>query len=1071
LDPSRSAVPTATVTLENVDSGIKATAQTNSSGYYRFPTLPAATFNVRVTATGFQAEQLTGIHLELDETRTVNVTLKVGAASTTVTVNAEAAAVELSDARVSSVIQNSEMQTMPIAGNNILALTILTPGVIGTTQGTGSNTFSGQSTPGLNGAGTRTEQNGYALDGATVVSMVRNSYDNLTPNEESIEDVHVSVNDYSAESGRNAGTYVNALTKSGSNTFHGSLLFFHEDNVLTSRTLFQNTVNPLTGRVLPVSRRNEGGGSIGGPVIKNKMFLFGAFDVLRQVVSDGTLYTVETPQFAQWVGQNFPNNHSAYLMNNFAPDFIPSTGFKTAGSLLGTNCSNLASLSTPITFTGSTDTIPCNMNVLGEGVSPYGQDHAPFQFNVRWDYNISDKDRLYFQYYRDNSLDFTGSDVRPAFSYLTWYHNYTMTVDETHTFSPTLINEFKSYALRTAGLVQCKDCNIPTISITGVTSGYGLGGPTPFTQNNFYWQDNVTKIKGAHTIKAGVEFERLDANWNPGPSYERPGFSFTTVPGFVEDNPFSETNIGFNPQNGSVFQAAAAERYFRTEEFVQDTWKVRSNLTFTYGVRYSYNGRVAQATGGNNVEFPSGCTSFVNCIENGVDQPKHYVFDHQPMDLFSPRLGIAWDPFGNGRTSVRFGAGVYHDPLQSQVWGGQHYTPPLYIIVSEAQNLAAPLNQPLYSFGANTTDPYNFPRPPGLTGVVGLDSHNGSLIAPANVVWDQENLGSPSTYSYFLGIQRSLTSTLTLEVNYVGNIGRHLYAQWDVNRYDGSIIANNGTVGHLNNSFGAIDYTCSCFNSSYSSGNLLLRQQVSHGLFVQAAYTYGHARDQSDTFGGGLAVQDAYNTKLEWANSGFDVAQKLATAIVYNIPTPHFSSAFVRGAIGGWVINAITVLQTGAPYTVTCSNPFAPVKNSAGAIVGNTGCNYNADGDTYARPNAPSFVPSQINMSLNNLVSGPGAFTTSQFPAPCLGCDGNLSRNTYINPGYANTDMSLQRVFNLPWFTGEKKSTLLFRVDAFNSFNRVDLGGISANIASTTFGKVTSTGPARTFQVGAKFRF
>jgi hypothetical protein len=1068
VDPSRAVVPSATVTLQNLDSGVKATAQTNSSGYYRFPALPAATFKVSISAGGFKPEEVTGIRLELDETRTVNVTLQVGSASTSVTVSAEAAAVELSDARVSGVIQNSEMQSLPIAGQNILALTILAPGVIGTSQGTGSNTFSGQSTPGLNGAGTRTEQNGYGLDGSTVGSMVRNSYDNLTPNQESIDDVHVRVNDYSAENGRNAGVYVNALTKSGSNTYHGSLLFFHQDNVLTSRTLFQNTLNPLTGRVLPASRRNEGGGSLGGPVLKNKMFLFGAFDLLRQSNADATSYTVETPQFAQWVEQNFPNNKSAYLMKNFAPDFVPSANFKTAGSLLGVNCGSNPSQS--ITFTGSAAQIPCGMNVLGAGVSPYVQNHEPYQWNLRWDYNLSDKDRLYFQYYKDIALDFSGNDVRPVFSYLNWFHNYILTVDETHTFSPTLINEFKTYALRTAGLVQCTDCNIPSISITGVSSGFGIGGPTPFTQNNFYWQDNVTKIKGAHTIKAGIDVERLDANWNPGPSYERPSFSFTSVANFVEDNPFTESNIGFNPQNGSVLQAAAAERFFRTEAFAQDTWKITPHLTLTYGARWAYNGRVAQATGGNNVEFPSGCTSFVNCIANGVDQPKHYVFDKSPLDVLSPRIGIAWDPFGNGKTSVRFGAGVFHDPLQSQVWGGQHYTPPLYIIVTESQNLAAPLNQPLYAFGANATDPYNFPRPSGLNGAVGLDSHNGSLIAPANITWDQENIGSPTTYSWFLGVQRSLTSSLTLEANYVGNIGRHLFAQWDVNRYDDSILANNGTVGHINNSFGTIGYTCSCFNSSYTSGNVILRKRMSHGMFLQAAYTLGHARDQADSFGGGLPIVDAYNTKLEWGNAGFDVGQKLALAAIYEIPTPRFSSAFVRGAISGWSLNWITILQTGTRFQVTCSTPFSAVRNSAGTIVGDSGCDWNADGTNNDRPNAPLFTPGSLNYSLNSLVNT-GIWTASQFPTPCLGCIGNLGRDTYSNPGYADSDLSMQKTWTMPWFTGDRKSTLLFRVDAFNAFNRVNLSGITADMANVNFGKVTSTGPARTFQLGAKFRF
>jgi hypothetical protein len=307
-------------------------------------------------------------------------------------------------------------------------------------------------------------------------------------------------------------------------------------------------------------------------------------------------------------------------------------------------------------------------------------------------------------------------------------------------------------------------------------------------------------------------------------------------------------------------------------------------------------------------------------------------------------------------------------------------------------------------------------------------------------------------------------------VNYVGNIGRHLFAQWDLNRYNDSILINNGVVGHLNKSFGTINYSCACFNSSYNSGNVLLRQRTSRGLFVQAAYTYGHAIDQADTFGGGLGIIDAWNTRNEKGNAGYDVTQKLAFSVVYLIPTPHLSPAFLNQAIGGWQLSTITVLQTGTRFSVTCSNPFTAVRNSAGTIVGNSGCDYNADGNTSDRPNAPAFAASQIDMSLNNLINV-GAFTASQFPAPCLGCVGNLGRDTYTNPGYADVDLSMQKIFSTPWFTGDKKASLLFRVDAFNALNRVNLGGISAGMSATNFGKVTSSGPARTFQVGAKFRF
>jgi Carboxypeptidase regulatory-like domain len=1064
-DPSRAVIPAATITLENIDTGVRSSAQTNSSGYYRFPTLPAGSFNVTVASPSFKSTEVTGIHLELGETRTVNVTLQLGATTSAITIGAEASSVELSDARVSGVIENQQIQALPIAGQNFLSLTILTPGVIGTVAP--ANVFSGQVQPAINAAGTRQEQNGFSVDGSTVTSMVRHGNTNLQPNEESIQDVRVTVNNFSAEQGSDAGASINVLTKSGTNGYHGSASFFHQDNILTSRTVFQNVPNALTGRVLPVSRRNEWAGSFGGPVIKNKMFLFGSTDILRQASADANIYTVETPQFAQFVEQNFPNNKSAYLFKNFAPSFTPSSSFKTAGSLLGTNCSSLSSPGASIT--SPIGAIPCNLNVLGNGVSPQQITQAPHQWNVRWDYNIRDQDRLYFQWYRDVAATYTGSTVRPVFSYISPFHNFLGTIDETHTFSPSLINEFRTSAVRTLGNIFCSQCTIPSISITGVTGGFGSGGPTPFSQNNFEQRDNVTWIHGGHTVKAGVQVQRLDANWDPEPGYERPSFSFTSVFNFVLDNPFSEGNIGFNPTNGSVIAPAAAERQTTIQAFGQDTWKITPTFTLTYGLRWEYYGTVAQKTGGQNVEWQTG-TDLRSRIADGKDVSKANVFDHAPKLNFAPRLSFAWDPFGTGKTSVRFGTGMFWDALTSQVWGGQHYTPPLYEIVTVAQNLAAPLNQPLYAFGGSATDPYNFPRPPALAGAIGLDSHNGSILAPANIQWDDENLHNPYTLSYFLGIQRALTPTLTLEVNYVGNAGRHLYGGWDQNRYDDSILSNNGVVGHLNPSFGSINYTCACLNSSYNSGNILLRERSNHGLFLQAAYTYGHALDQSDTFGGNIAFIDAWNTRQEKGNSGFDVSQKLALSAVYQIPTPHFSSSLVRGAVGGWQLSGITILQTGARFSVTCSLPFAAVRNSAGAIVGDSGCDYNADGTNNDRPNAPSFAAGSLNYSKQSLIST-GVFTASQFPAPCLGCVGNLGRNTYSNPGYADTDLSMQKIFTTPWFTGDKTAHLQVRVDAFNAFNRVNLGGITGDLSNVNFGKVTGASPARTFQLGAKFRF
>lgn len=1058
-DPSRAAIAGATVTVMNVATGIKTTAQTSSTGYFLFPTLPAAVFKLSVSAPGFKVTELSDLVLEVGERRTANVTLEIGTQATSVTVKAEAASVDLSSANVATVIESRYLADLPLSGRSFLALAMGTPGVTGVSVP--SDVFGGESQINVNVAGQRGEQNGFSVDSGTVSSMVRHGRTNLTPNAESIQELQVSVTDFSASRGNDAGGSIAVLTKSGSNAFHGSLSFFHQDNVLTSRSVFQNTKNTITGRVLPVSRRNETSGSFGGPIIKNRTFIFGSFDILRQTSAAGGTTTVETSDFSNFVQQKFPSNKSAFLLKTYPSVVVPVTNFKTAGNLLGVNCSSLASPSTPVT--SPIGSVPCNMNITGDGVSPISTPRNPWQWNVRLDHMLTNSDRLYFSGFRNVEESYSGSTNRPAFSYMYPIYNWYGSVNETHTFTSSLLNEVRFTVTRVHGEIQCRECQIPTFNITGMNA-FGIGGPVPFIQNNYELVDNVSWTKGAHSIKAGFQISRLQSNWKPTASYQRPNFNFNNVWDFVNDSPFSETGIGLNPITGSVYTPDVAERQHTHSWFIEDAWKVRSNLTVSFGLRWEAYGKVNQATMGNNVQWLSG-NDTLSRIADGKNITKFNILNNGDWNNYAPRLSFAWDPFGKGKTSIRAGAGIFYDFLPSQLYGGAHFTPPIYMLITASPQTAPLL--PLYAFGASGKDPFQFPRPAGLQVITGLDKHNGSTFARADITWIDPSLRSSYTESFFVGVQHAVTSTMTVEANFISNQGRKLYAKYNVNRIAGDLIRNNGVLKRLNPSFGGIDYGQSNFTSAYNGGTISVRQRAIHGLLYNVAYTFGRAIDYADGFGGGLQIQDPWNLKLDRAAAGYNVPQKLAFSAVWQIPSAT-RTALLKNLTEGWQLSGITILQAGMPFSVNCSKPFAAVRNSSGIITGNSGCDFNADGSNFDRPNTPSFG-NVINMDRQTLLTG--VFKVADFPLPALGQVGNLGRNMFTNAGMANTDLSMMRIFKLPWF-GPEKADLQFRAEAFNAFNRVCLGGISSDLNSSTFGRVTSVStPARRFQFGLRLSF
>ena len=1056
-DPHGAAVPNATLTLRNTETGNSVTATSTGAGYYRFGSLPSAVFKMGATAAGFKTSELAEFRVQIAETKTMNMALELGAQATIVSVSDRPSLIETSEGRVSAVIEGQKLADLPLVGRNFYSLVVLTPGVTGLpTGGTQAyaqslvDVFIPEYGVNMNAGGLRSEQNRFTVDSSSVTSMVRGGVVNVTPNAESIQELRVSVNNFSAEGGAGAGASVAAISKSGTNQIHGVASFYHTDNKLQARNEFTS--------ILPVFRKNEWIGSFGGPLIKNRTFGFFAVDGLSSGVATASVQRTVTPEFLALVQTLKPNSLGTSLLKKYPSEVSANRNYQTAGTIAGINCAGLASPSATITTVlGS---MPCNLNVTGDADFTVTTPRHGLQWNGRLDHEFSPNDRFFGSVFR-NDLHTIGGQFRAAFRAPSDQYTENLGLNWTHIFSPSLLNEAAGSVVRAFGNNGCRDCRVPTITVTNL-GGFGNGGPTIFAQNNYEFRDALSWNKGSHSFKTGFNMQKLQSNFNPTLGYQRPNFTFLNVFDFANDDPQTEGNIGFNPITGSPNVPNVAERQQLLAGFAQDNWKILPNLSINFGLRWEFFGKVNEPTGLTNGIFQGG-NDFTSRIANGKTDFVKNIYTKPDYNNFGPRFSIAWDPTHKGKTSIRAGAGLFYDVAASQLYGGSHFNPPIWAIASASK--ATPPFLPLFGLGQSDTDPYNFPRPGNIK--TGLDSRNGLISGLADVTWVDAGMKNSYVENWFFGIQQSLGQNWALEGNYVGSGGRKLYGKFNVNRVNGDLL--DGRLDRLNPSFGAINYAMAPFTSSYNGGNFSLKKRLGNGLSFDAAYTFGKAIDYLSGFTAGQPV-DISNWRSIRGLADFNVAKKLAFSLTYQVPALSHYNTLVRGVAGGWQFGSVTILQSGNPYTVTCGTAFVAVKDATGKVVGNSGCDYNADGVNYDFPNAPLKPLNVSGLSRSSYLTG--IFAVSDFPVPSLGQEGNLGRNTYVGPGFANTDISLMKNFAMPWFTGDKGSNLQVRAESFNLFNRVNLGQPVSTLQTTaSFGRSVTARAARNIQFGMRFSF
>jgi hypothetical protein len=1059
MDSSGAPVPDAEGVATNQDTGVTQSTTTDSQGLFRFQNLPPGLYSVEIRAKGFEIWKLSDLRIEGNQTRTIYPKLAVGQQQETVEVVADAGTVETAKSSVARTLETKTIEDAPLVGGSLYAsVATLSPGLTGSggafggagsSGSQGTNSFNTEPGFQINAAGQRQEANEYQVDGSSVNGNSRDGIANLQPESDTVAELRISANVISAEKGRESGALIEVFTKAGTNKFHGSLSEMHTDNALTARTIFQDDV--------PKFRRNDFGGTFGGPIFKNHTFFFGSIFFLRSQQGRTFQVNVETPEFASYVAQNFPDSVATQFFQRGAPGAVPTSNFRTVGDIEAD-----PGLGSPYPSAG----FPTDLVAEGQASISESPINNGAQYHFRVDHSFhNDLDRLYFSVFKGNT-DGGVADPRPSFAYVSPNHSWFAKVDYLHTFSPNITNDVSLTYVRADGnQPPAKGAgDLPNVYyIGGVDSIFSQWGPSGWAHNNWNAHDVLSYNRGSHNIRVGVDVDRQQDLDNFTNGLIRPFFYFLNILDFATDRPFFQGGPTVSPSTGAV----ASNLYQRAlmlyaAPFVQDDWKISRRVTLNLGLRWDYFGHIASLTNGKQpfqLFHPGAGSTFAEQVASGhmeANGSNGFVSPNREY-RFAPRIGIAWDVFGNGSTSIRGGWGIYNDRVGNLSFvdpsraNSPDFANPTVSIFDAGTTLAD------FSYMRGNPDGSGFLPPPGTS--FQIDPNGGLVGIRTSVGGVDQHYKVPLVQNWSLSIQRRIGSDLVVEADYFGTHSDNLYLQTDVNRFVGDLVQNGGDSVRLNPSFASITFGRTIGRANSNLISFGVSKRFAKRYAFHAFYTFGRALDDvssndngvSGSSGGSEGVFDAQNPYAQYGRSDYDVKRRLSVDAVWDIPG--FHNGIAHAITSGWTASPVIILQSGLPFTVYTSGAYP-------------GGDYNADGFGFDAPDVPTFG-NHISSDRSKFITG--LFPASDFPAPPPGTQGNLGRNTFEGPGLANVNFSLRRAFGIPFF-GERAS-LQVRGEILNLFNRVNLTNPVSDLNSSFFGRSTDQNLPRQIQVTAKFSF
>ncbi len=1129
-DPSGAAIAGAKVTVTNLGTGLTVSLTTNSSGLYVAKEMPIGSYKITAEASGFKTKTDTNVTLNAGNILRVDLKMEIGQANTVVEVSGEATAVNTEDSKLATTVDSAQIASLPLNGRNVYDLIQMQPGAV--------NVANVMSEAGANTVvnGVREDFNGFLLNGVSNKDLSGGVV--TQPIVDTVQEFQMVTLNMSAQYGNSAGSITNLVSKAGTNGFHGSAFEFFRNDYLDANDYFLNQA----GVKRPPLRFNQFGATFGGPIVKDKVFFFAAYQGDRFLTTAPPApATVESPQWRAAVEAANPNSVAALLYKNFAPsvtgtptgDDLTSfagadlSGYLCSGYLSQDPTQGAAMAQKLANVVGVTPTESATLSAPGSGCAPlapqagmFPRIGVPFTYqtvalaksqiqgnlfngneaSLRLDWNPGTKDRLFVQFnsFRDSDNFNAGGLSSASRGFFSPFKNFdpNFQFSEVHTFSTTVLNEFRfGYTCQCLGFSAALP-GVPQVGFSDTSfMGFGSysGYPQTFHDNVYTYSDMVSVGHGNHNIKVGADIRRNIENSQF--SVGRPYYYFYDPILFAADAP-AEEDVGVDPglatnPSNPVAQLAPNIRHWRNWEigaYVQDDWKVSRRLTLNLGLRYDLYTRHTEldnlatnfilGPGGSYGDklqntsqfFGTGtCIQPVNefnsvlageCGPGGFAKTKQLsTGDH---NNFGPRVGFAWDVFGNGKTSIRGGFGVSYEGTLYNPLSNSRWDPPYYSFNAAATSEEG--GTEVAHYGPQSGGVPSFTGPPDPLNYEGI-----GIQATGNInAWDPTNpnaavrtgvvlpgVRDPYVYNYFYSIQHEILPRTVVEVDYVGTTGHKLFRAENLNRAAGGrlpiglcLTDNVGrsdcgradftvnpvdptkdinSLGFPNPNFANLRTWLNVVNSNYNALQVALKHQMSHGVEFNVNYTWGHSIDNGSTWhsgatsANGAAAGEGYTTdnqlpQLDRGNSIFDIRQRFVANFVWDLPIMRNSSSLMGKVLGGWQLNGIWSFQTGAhwePFDSAGRSFSAAISGNdddceSAATFGSAGCvnvggDYNLDGTKNDRPNAQA---NHINATHDMWASGWGANYQGLggfFTSPCGGvgpCIGNLGRNTFVGPNF-----------------------------------------------------------------------
>ena len=1084
-DPSGSVVPNAQVSARNTATGVTRTVTADAAGLYVAPNLLPGTYEVSVTAPGFSTSKESNLVLGVGAEQQLNFSLKVGETTQTVQVTEAAPLVQTTSSTLSSEVESTTVRELPLNGRDWASLATLSPGVTGL-NGEVQLPFESGALRGNRGfgsqltiAGGRPTQNNYRLDGLSISDYTNGSGSVMgaTLGVDAIQEFSVITGNYSAEYGRTSGGVINAVSKSGTNSFHGDAYEFWRNDAMDANDFFSN----IAGQPLPALRRNQFGAAAGGPIIKDRTFIFGDYEGIR--LSEGTA-----------------SGNSRVPSENARLGILNGGTVPAANLGAGTPCNSngpghyLSPLSTVCVNDAAAKYLALYPHPNGP-VNPKNPDVAFFVFapvrvvtenfvTTRLDHRFSDKDSLFATYNYDNS-PFTTPDGFDTISILSGVKRNLAALEWTHTLTPALLNNARVGYNRndttnnlTTGAIQSvygdpslsmmPGFDAPGMIVTGMSrTSNGLpGGFTFFRWNSVQFYDDAFWTRGTHSLKFGFAMENM--RYNPFTEYLPNGLVRSSLSGLLTNQPRSfeaglPINLGPRGYRETLFGG-----------YIQDDWHMRHNLTVNVGLRYEPSTTISEQYGkltslrSLSDPLPFCGTSAPSVTDAFLGKPGcagvKPITSNPTLRNFEPRIGFAWDPRGNGKTAVRGGFAIFDVlPLPgyffSQAWA------PFFLTTTLANaNPFTPLGgtlgtAPLTAAGApNPGSAYNIFRQPQP----GCASPLGNCTLTAS--YTEPNPKRNYVEQWNINVQREIAPSLTLTVGYVGSHGVHMLIRGDDFNMvvpcppacgPGSVQipgrtawpVNSTPAMKINPDFGTIRGLSWGTDSSYEALQLNVQKRMSHGLQFGGSYTYGKSMDNDsgtilgDAFSNSITTWFWFDPSLSRAPSDYNITHNASINAIWDVPGPKSLHGFAGAMANGWEVGSILKLNSGIPTTPLIDGDPMGVHNDGSDTFGIPdrvpGCdpiNHNFKSD-------PNLTYINTNCFTMPMAAGPAPASQCKPFSKAPGCSnvlGNAGRNSIYGPGLVNLDLSLYKNFAISKIS--ETFSVQFRAEFFNVLNRANFG-------------------------------